>query len=299
MDKLYSPATIKQIREKYKFRFSKSLGQNFLIDGNIVNNIIEGAQIGPSDLVIEIGPGMGVLTVAAAEKAAAVTAIEIDAHLISILQETLAGYDNITVIHGDIMKMDLGQIIPDAMAGIKKEITAVKVIGNLPYYITTPIIMKLLEEKGHAGNFDSITIMLQKEVAERIKAFPGSKTYGALSVAIQYYCEVELLATVPKEVFVPRPQVDSTVIRLDLRKTPPVMLLSESMFFSVIKAGFGQRRKMLLNALTGLEGAGKAEVGELLERAGIDPGRRAETLTLEEFAGVANVWAGRELIDKG
>lgn len=299
MDKLYSPATIKRIREKHEFRFSKSLGQNFLVDGNIVNNIIEGAQIGPEDLVVEIGPGMGVLTAAAAEAAGAVTAVEIDSHLIPILHETLAEYDNVTVIPGDIMKMNLGEIIRNALKDVKKEITGVKVIGNLPYYITTPIIMKLLEENGCASNFDSITIMLQKEVADRIKSPPGTRTYGALSAAVQYYCTVEFLTIVPKEVFVPRPKVDSAVIRLDLRKEPPVSLLSEAMFFSAIKAGFGQRRKTLLNALTGLDGTDKAETGALLQAAGIDPGRRAETLSLEEFASIANRWASRKAGGKG
>lgn len=299
MDKLYSPTTIRRIREKYEFRFSKSLGQNFLADGNVVNSIIQGAGIGPEDLVLEIGPGIGVMTAAAAEKAAHVIAVEIDRNLIPILEETLAQYDNVTIVCGDIMKTDSRVLIQEALEKTKRTITGVKVIGNLPYYITTPIIMKLLEEKrNHKFQYDSITVMLQKEVAERITSPPGSRIYGSLSVAVQYFCTVEMLARVPKEVFVPRPKVDSAVIRLDLRKEPPVELISEDMFFAIVRAGFSQRRKTLLNTLAGLCGAGKEETKVLLEEAGIDPVRRAETLSLQEFASVANLWEQRFGHDK-
>ncbi|MGI6751761.1 MAG: 16S rRNA (adenine(1518)-N(6)/adenine(1519)-N(6))-dimethyltransferase RsmA [Anaerovoracaceae bacterium] len=291
MDRLYSPSIIRRIREKHKFSFSKGLGQNFLADGNMVNAIIEGAGICPGDLVLEIGPGMGVMTAAAAEIADRVVSVEIDESLIPILEETLAEYDNVTIVSGDFMKMSPEKLLEDALRDTDKNITGVKVIGNLPYYITTPIIMKLLEERPRGKiQYDSITIMLQKEVAERIMSPPGSRVYGALSVAVQYYCRVKLLRIVPSEVFIPRPKVDSAVIRLDLRREPPVEVKSEKTLFVVIRAGFSQRRKTLLNALTGLKGKDKGEIKLLLEKAGIDPNRRAETLSLQEFASIANLW---------
>lgn len=294
MDKLYSPTTTKKIINKYGFRISKSLGQNFLTDRNIVDNIIRGAGIEKEDLVIEVGPGMGVLTAAAAEKARRVIGIEIDENLIPILRETLKEYDNVRIVRGDFLKMDLGALIREtregAAAGNPESFANVKFIGNLPYYITSPIIMKVLEE--HAkGMYDiqSLTVMIQKEVADRIRAVPGTKAYGALSVAVQYYCAVEMVAVVSKEVFVPKPKVDSAVLHLSIRKEPPVKLLDPAMFFAVVKAGFGQRRKTLLNSLTGLSGMDKQQIQSLLNRAGIDPARRAETLTLHEFAVIANL----------
>lgn len=282
--KLYAPSTIKELKTKYDFHLSKSLGQNFIADGHIIDKIIESSHIGEEDLVIEIGPGMGVLTAAAAQKAEKVIAIEIDKALMPILEETLAEYDNVEIINQDILEADLCQIIKE-----QNHRGGVKILGNLPYYITTPIIMKVLEDRVPA---DSITIMMQKEVADRLKAMPGSKTYGAISAAVQYYCQVNLVASVPKEVFVPRPKVDSAVLRLDIRRESPVALISEQVFFSCIKAGFGQRRKTLLNALTGMGGLSKQEVRTVLELAEIDGIRRAETLTLEEFARIANQIAG-------
>jgi 16S rRNA (adenine1518-N6/adenine1519-N6)-dimethyltransferase len=283
--KLYSPATINEIKNKHGFKLSKSLGQNFLTDKNIIDKIIEKSYIGKNDLVIEIGPGIGVLTAAAAEEAGKVIAIEIDRNLIPILQETLSAYDNIEVINSDVLKTDFGTILEqnNEIGGQKRG--GVKILGNLPYYITTPIIMKILEDRVPA---DSITIMLQKEVADRIKAAPGTKTYGALSVAVQYYCTVSHVASAPKEIFVPQPKVDSTVIRLDIRKEKPVVLNSEEAFFAVVKAGFGQRRKTLLNSLTGVYGLTKDEIAAVMSTAGIDPVRRAETLSLDEFAALAN-----------
>lgn len=283
--KLYAPSTIKIIKEKYGFRLSKSLGQNFLTDKNIIDKIIDASDITSDDLVIEIGPGIGVLTAEAAEKAKKVIAIEIDKNLIPILNDTLAEYDNVEIINDDVLKVDLNQIIKQA--NCKK----VRIIGNLPYYITTPIIMGILEKGIHA---DSITIMMQKEVAERIKASPGGKTYGALSVAVQYYCTVENVAIVPKEVFVPVPKVDSAVLRLNIRKDKPVSLLDERMFFKCIKAGFGQRRKTLQNSLMTLGDISKEQVKASLESVGIDGIRRAETLSLEEFAKMANEFSKRE-----
>ncbi len=283
--KLYSQTTIREMKQKYNFHFSKSLGQNFLTDKNIIDKIVEGSMIGKQDLVIEIGPGMGVLTAAAAAVAGKVVSIEIDQKLIPILQETLQEFDNIEIIHGDVLKTNLQEIVEQnkEINGLKTE--NVRIIGNLPYYITTPIIMKILEDRVSA---DSITIMMQKEVAERIKAMPGSKVYGALSVAVQYYCTVAHVANAPKEIFMPQPKVDSNVIRLDVRKEKPVLLKSEEAFFSVVKAGFGQRRKTLLNSLTGIHGLTKEEVAQVMLTAGIDPIRRAETLSLQEFAALAN-----------
>lgn len=279
--KLYAPSTIKDIKERYGFKLSKSLGQNFLTDKNIIDRIIESAEIGPDDLVIEIGPGIGVITREVAETARKVIAVEIDKNLIPILKETLKDYDNVEIINKDILKTDVNGLID----GCKEKFAGVKILGNLPYYITTPIIMKLLEDGVKA---DSITIMMQKEVADRIKALPGTKAYGALSVAVQYYCTAEAVVNVPKEVFMPQPKVDSTVLRLCIRKEKPVILEDRDMFFRCVKAGFGQRRKTLLNSLMGIDNITKDIVRDALEKAGIDPSRRAETLNLEEFAKLSN-----------
>ena len=282
--KLYAPSTIEAIKEKHRFQLSKSLGQNFITDKHVIERIVEGADLSEKDLVIEIGPGIGVLTAEAAQQAAKVIAIEIDSKLIPILGETLAEYDNVEVINQDILKTDLNGII-DEQRQLGNFTGDVKIIGNLPYYITTPIIMHILENSIHA---ESITVMMQKEVADRIKASPGNKTYGAISAAVQYYCEVEQVISVPKEVFVPRPKVDSAVLKLTIRKETPVDLIDEKAFFVCIKAGFGQRRKTLLNSLTGTYGLSKDEIRTILEKAGIDPVRRAETLDMNEFADIAN-----------
>ena len=282
--KLYAPSTIADIKERYNFQLSKSLGQNFITDKSIIERIIEGSGADKDDLVIEIGPGIGVLTAEAAETAARVIAVEIDRKLIPILSETLAEYDNVSIINQDILKTDVNRIIEEEQAA-GSFTGAVRIIGNLPYYITTPIIMGLLESGVKA---DSITIMMQKEVADRIKASPGGKIYGAISAAVQYYCTVEQIAVVPKEVFVPRPKVDSAVLNLHIRKEKPVDLIDEKMFFACIKSGFGQRRKTLLNSLTGMAGLSKEEIKAVLSAAEIDPIRRAETLSMEEFAAIAN-----------
>ena len=282
--KLYAPSTIREIKEKYGFRLTKSLGQNFLTDKNIIDRIIEGAQIGENDLVIEIGPGIGVITYETSIAARKVIAVEIDRNLIPILAETLTERDNIEVVNRDILKTDVNALIAEAREK-DPAIEKVRIIGNLPYYITTPIIMKLLEEGVCA---DGITVMMQKEVADRIKAPTGNKTYGALSVAVQYYCEVEGVVNVPKEVFVPQPKVDSAVLNLKIRKEKPVELMDDQVFFQVVKAGFGQRRKTLNNSLMGVEGITREIAGAALEAARIEPSRRAETLTLEEFAKLSN-----------
>lgn len=283
---LYNPSVIRGIKNKYRFKFSRSLGQNFLTNKEVIDGIVEGADITKEDLVIEIGPGIGVLTAAAAEKAGKVIAIEIDTNLVTILGDTLAEFDNVKVINENVLKLNLAKIIEEEAGDYK----AVKVIGNLPYYITTAIIMKLLEEKLPV---ESITIMMQKEVADRIKSEPGSRIYGAISVAVQYYCRVNVVENVPKEYFMPMPKVDSAVLRLDVRKEAPVNLLDEKMFFRCIKAGFSQRRKTLLNSLTGT-GFGKGVISKCLVNAGIDGKRRAETLSLSDFAAVAN-----ELVKEG
>ena len=283
---LYNPSVIRGIKNKYGFKFSRSLGQNFLTNKEVIDGIVEGADITKEDLVIEIGPGIGVLTAAAAEKAGKVIAIEIDTNLVTILGDTLAEFDNVKVINENVLKLNLAKIIEEEAGDYK----AVKVIGNLPYYITTAIIMKLLEEKLPV---ESITIMMQKEVADRIKSSPGSRIYGAISVAVQYYCRVNIVEDVPKEYFMPMPKVDSAVLRLDVRKEAPVNLLNEKMFFRCIKAGFSQRRKTLLNSLTGT-GFGKGVISKCLVNAGIDGKRRAETLSLSDFAAVAN-----ELVKEG
>lgn len=281
---LSSAATIQEIKDRHNFQLSKSLGQNFITDRNVLEQIMDGSGAGPEDLVLEIGPGIGVLTAEAAERAKEVVAIEIDKKLMPVLEETLAEYDNVKIINQDILKTDLKEIIEEYRR--EGRFTGkVRIIGNLPYYITTPIIMKILEEGVPA---DSITIMMQKEVADRIRSGPGSKAYGAISVAVQYYCNVEKVASVPKEVFVPRPKVDSTVLNLIPLEEKRVNLADEHAFFACVKASFAQRRKTLLNSLSAAGGMEKEQVREILERAGIDSSRRAETLSIEEFGRLAN-----------
>jgi 16S rRNA (adenine1518-N6/adenine1519-N6)-dimethyltransferase len=277
---------IKKIGRQHDFRMAKSLGQNFLTDQSVIERIVAASETGPADLVIEIGPGMGVLTREAAEAAGKVVAIEVDARLIPILRSTLALCGNVVVVHEDVLKTDIRELISrERTLPGGTEAEHVRIVGNLPYYITTPILMKLLEER---LDISSVTIMVQKEVAERIAAPPGSRTYGALSVAVQYFCDVEYVVDVPKEVFIPVPKVDSAVLHLRLRNKPPVDLLSEKLFFDCVKKSFGQRRKTLHNALTGVCGLDKQQTGALLLACGIDPARRAETLSLSEFASLAN-----------
>ena len=288
--KLYSPATIRYIKDKYGFKLSKSLGQNFLTYKNIIDKIIEGSNITEEDFVIEIGPGIGVITREAAGAAGKVTAVEIDSNLMPVLQETLGDLDNVNVVNRDVLKTDLNQLAKEEMAE-NPNLKKVRIIGNLPYYITTPIIMKILEEGVKA---ESITVMMQKEVADRIMAEAGSKARGALSVAVQYYCTVSSVANVPKDVFVPVPKVDSTVLRLDIRKEKAVDVKDDKMFFTAVKSGFGQRRKTLLNSLSAGSGFSKDQIREILNEAGIDPIRRAETLTIDEFAKIANAMSDRK-----
>lgn len=288
--KLYSPLTIRYIKDKYGFKLSKSLGQNFLTDKNIIDKIIEGSNITEEDFVIEIGPGIGVITREAAEAAGKVTAVEIDTNLMPVLEETLGDLENVNVVNRDVLKTDLNQLAAEQMAE-NPSLNKVRIIGNLPYYITTPIIMKILEDGVKA---ESITVMMQKEVADRIMAEAGDKARGALSVAVQYYCTVSRVCNVPKEVFVPVPKVDSTVLRLDIRKDKAVDVKDDKMFFKAVKSGFGQRRKTLLNSLSSGSGFDKDQVREILDEADIDPIRRAETLTIDEFAKIANCMSDRK-----
>ncbi|MDO4393038.1 MAG: 16S rRNA (adenine(1518)-N(6)/adenine(1519)-N(6))-dimethyltransferase RsmA [Bacillota bacterium] len=287
---LYEKSTIEAIKASHNFKLSKSLGQNFITDYSVIEDIVYGSGVGSDDLVIEIGPGIGVLTDAAADVAARVIAIEIDDKLIPILNETLAHHDNVRIIHEDVLNVDINSVIAEERSAGSFG-GDVKIMGNLPYYITTPIIMGLLEKGVDA---ESITVMMQKEVADRIKAKPGSKAYGALSVAVQYYCNVEQVCLVSKEVFLPKPKVDSSVLKLTLRENKPVKLIDEQIFFECIRGGFGQRRKTLLNSLTGVRGMGKDQVRNILESVGIDGIRRAETLTIEEFAALANAVSEQE-----
>ena len=278
--KRYQPSTIKELRDRFGFRFSKSLGQNFLTDKNIIDSIIEGSGVTGDDLAIEIGPGIGVITRELAQIAHKVIAIEIDTDLLPILQVTLGDLDNVEVVNEDVLKTDLKGLI------YREEFTGkVRVIGNLPYYITTPIIMKLLQD---APGLDTITVMMQKEVADRLKAAPGSKDCGAISLMVQYYSEITEVVKVPKTVFVPQPKVDSMVLRLDVRKEPAVPVKDPEFMFKVIKAGFGQRRKTLLNALSVLEGYTKDDIRNALEDCGIDPTRRGETLDIAEYASLSD-----------
>lgn len=258
------------------FRFLKSLGQNFLQDEEVIEKILDGSDIGPDDLVIEVGPGAGALTVEAAKRAGKLIAIELDERLIPVLNAALINQDNAEIINADILKTDIGALIRDNPVPGK-----VRVIGNLPYYITTPIIMKFLEE---GEGVDTITVMMQKEVADRLTADPGTKECGAITLETGYFAEVSRICDVPKEAFIPMPKVESAVLRLDVRKEPPVEVADKDFLFDVIKAGFTLRRKTLRNSLMTLGGVTKNQVEQALEEAGIDPVRRGETLSLQEYA---------------
>jgi 16S rRNA (adenine1518-N6/adenine1519-N6)-dimethyltransferase len=276
-----------EIIQKYQFRFQKKYGQNFLIDGNILDKIIDSAQISKEDCVLEIGPGIGTMTQYLAEQAREVVAVEIDKNLIPILKDTLSDYDNVTIINEDILKVDIQKIVQEKNGG-----RPVKVVANLPYYITTPIIMALFES--HVP-LKSVTIMVQKEVADRMQVGPGTKDYGALSLAVQYYAKPEIIAKVPASCFMPRPNVDSTVIRLTRYEVPPVQTVDEAYLFAVIRASFNQRRKTLANGLTnaGNLGVDRQMVETVLEEMGLPKTVRGEALTLEQFADLSNRLIGR------
>jgi 16S rRNA (adenine1518-N6/adenine1519-N6)-dimethyltransferase len=279
-----TPIRTKAILEKYGFSFKKSLGQNFLIDTNILKRIVEHAGLSETSGAIEIGPGIGALTEQLAKNSQKVVAFEIDQRLLPILKDTLSPYPNVTVIHQDVLKADVKAVMDSEFSGIDD----VMVVANLPYYVTTPIIMKLLED--HLP-IRGIVCMLQKEVADRISAKPGTKDYGSLSIAVQYYTEAETVMIVPKTVFVPQPNVDSAVIRLTRRQTPRVEIKDESFFFQVTRSSFAQRRKTLFNNLQSGLPNGKEKkqlILSVLEEVGIDPTRRGETLSIEEFASLSD-----------
>ncbi|NEW09603.1 16S rRNA (adenine(1518)-N(6)/adenine(1519)-N(6))-dimethyltransferase RsmA [Paenibacillus sp. SYP-B3998] len=279
VDDVATPSKTKQIIKKNGLVLKKSLGQNFLIDQNILNKIVSAAELGPDKAALEIGPGIGALTQQLAKLAGRVLAVEIDQRLLPILDETLAPYPHATVVHGDILKLDLSEIFQQHFEGAN----GVSVVANLPYYITTPIIMKLLEEKLPLEN---IVVMIQKEVADRMAARPGTKDYGSLSIAVQFYCEPELVTIVPRTVFVPQPNVDSAVIRLRVRKTPAVEVEDVDFYFAVVQASFVQRRKTIYNNLAArfFTKENKPELEALLVGCGIEPQRRGETLSMEEYA---------------
>lgn len=279
-----TPARTKAILAKHGFQLKKSLGQNFLIDLNVLHNIVEASGFSETDGVIEIGPGIGALTEQLAKKAKKVVAFEIDDRLIPVLEDTLSPYDNVDIIHNDVLKANIGEVIETTFSATD----AVHVVANLPYYVTTPILMKLLEER---LPLKSITVMIQAEVADRIAARPGTKEYGSLSIAAQYYAEAKNMLTVPATVFVPQPRVDSAVLRLNIREQPAVDVIDEKWFFNVFHASFANRRKTILNNLVhNLAGKEKKEaVQKALVEADIDPKRRGETLSPEEFAKLSDV----------
>ena len=280
MDRLSSHKATKEVVQKHNFKFSKSLGQNFLIDTNVIDRILEGARVQEGDYVIEVGPGIGTLTKEMGRTAEKVVAIEIDKTLIPILEETLADFPNIEVINQDILKVDVQELVKAKLNG-----GPVKLIANLPYYITTPIVMKFLEEDIPVTD---IVVMVQKEVADRMNAKPNTKDYGALSVAVQYYCDTEIVAKAPRHMFMPQPNVDSTVIGLHVREEKKYNVDNEDIFFKTVKASFGQRRKTLLNSLGGLGFLSKDQIKIALQEANIDEKRRGETLSIEEFASLSN-----------
>ena len=273
-----SPEVVHYICKRFDIKMSKKLGQNFLIKRGIVDEIVHAAELTPGEPVLEVGPGIGTLTQGLAQSGADVTAIELDRRLLEVLDTTLASYDNVRIVHGDVLKLDVPTIMNHK---------PFKVVANLPYYITTPIIMSLLESK---LPIERLVVMVQKEVALRMVAQPGTKDYGALSVAVQYYTEPDIVLDVPPKSFLPAPAVTSSVIRCMLRDKPPVDVIDEKLFFRVVKAGFAQRRKTFSNTMK-TTGLSKDRIEELLEKANIDGQRRGETFTLQEFADVANVWA--------
>ena len=286
MANLGIPKNTIEIIQKYNFAFQKKFGQNFLIDTHVLEKIISAAGVTKDDMVLEIGPGIGTMTQYLAEHAKRVVAVEIDSNLIPILEETLAGYDNITVINDDILKVDINALAQEYNGG-----RPIKVVANLPYYITTPIIMGLFESN---VPIDNIAVMVQKEVADRMQVGPGSKDYGALSLAVQYYAEPYIVANVPPNCFIPRPGVGSAVIRLTRHQEPPVDVKDAKLMFRLIRASFNQRRKTLLNGLANSPelSFSKEQITSAIEKMGLPASVRGETLTLEQFAHLSNLLGG-------
>ncbi|MBR4993575.1 MAG: 16S rRNA (adenine(1518)-N(6)/adenine(1519)-N(6))-dimethyltransferase RsmA [Lachnospiraceae bacterium] len=282
MANLGNPKNTIQILDKYGFNFQKKYGQNFLIDSNVLEKITEAAMITKDDCVLEIGPGIGTMTQYLCESAGWVFAVEIDKNLIPILEDTLSDYDNVTVINEDVLKLDIAKLAKE-----KNEGRPIKVVANLPYYITTPIVLGLLEG---GVPLKSITIMVQKEVAERMQVGPGTKDYGALSLAVQYYCKPEIVCQVSPECFIPRPNVGSAVIRLDRYENPPIEVKDDKAMFKLIRAAFNQRRKTLSNALSNAGiGISREKCVEALKTMGLSETIRGEALTLEEFAKLSDI----------
>lgn len=283
MATLGNPKNTIAVLQKYRFNFQKKFGQNFLIDTGILEEIIDAANITKDDFVLEIGPGIGTMTQYLCEAARAVVAVEIDTNLIPILKDTLCEYNNVEVLNEDILKVDIAKLAAEKNGG-----KPIKVVANLPYYITTPIIMGLFES--HVP-IDSITIMVQKEVADRMKEGPGSKEYGALSLAVQYYAKPEIVVQVPPSCFMPQPKVGSAVIRLTRHEQPPVTVKSEKLLFQVIRASFNQRRKTLANGLAnfGAFGLPKEQLQQCIEELGVPGNIRGEALSLEQFAQLSNI----------
>lgn len=283
MADLGKPQNTIAVLQKYNFNFQKKYGQNFLVDPRVLERIIHAAGISQEDYVLEIGPGIGTMTQYLCEHAREVAAVEIDRNLIPILEDTLSAYDNVTVLNQDILKTDINLLVEEQNQG-----RPIKVVANLPYYITTPIIMGLFESHVPA---ESITVMVQKEVAERMQAGPGTKDYGALSLAVQYYAKPEIVANVPPNCFIPRPKVGSAVVRLTIRKGKAVQAEDEGLMFSIIRASFNQRRKTLVNGLNNAPGLalGKAQVAQALEKMGLSPNIRGEALELGQFAALSNL----------
>lgn len=281
--KLSNPQNTIQVIQKHGFAFQKKFGQNFLIDAHVLDKIIAAAGVTADDMVLEIGPGIGTMTQYLAERARQVAAVEIDTNLIPILKETLSDYDNVTVINEDILKVDIKKLAEEYNGG-----KPIKVVANLPYYITTPIIMGLFES---GVPIDNITVMVQKEVADRMQVGPGSKDYGALSLAVQYYAEPYIVANVPPNCFIPRPNVGSAVIRLTRHQTPPVEVKDRELMFKLIRASFNQRRKTLLNGLNNSPelSFGKEQIAAAIEQLGVPAAVRGEALTLEQFARLSDL----------
>lgn len=285
-NKLSNPKNTIEVLQKYGFNFQKKFGQNFLIDSHVLEKIIAAAGVTKEDFVLEVGPGIGTMTQYLAESAREVVAVEIDRNLIPILEDTLSPYDNVSVINEDILKLDIGRLVEERNGG-----KPIKVVANLPYYITTPIIMGLFES--HVP-IENITVMVQKEVADRMQVGPGTKDYGALSLAVQYYAEPYIAANVPPNCFIPRPGVGSAVIRLTRHQTPPVTVEDEKLLFQLIRAAFNQRRKTLQNALNNSQELNlpKERIVAAIESLGVSPTVRGEALTLEQFAQLANFLTG-------
>lgn len=275
---LSNPTETKAVLDMFGFSFAKKYGQNFLIDGNIVSNIVKNAGITKEDTVLEIGPGIGTMTQVLCEQAKNVIAVEIDKRLIDVLTFTLRDYDNVTVINSDILKCNIEELCKQYSSNGR-----LKVVANLPYYITTPIIMELLE-KNNNSVIESITVMIQKEVAERLGAEPGNKDYGAITLSINYYSDANIVMTVPASCFMPRPNVDSAVIRMDIYDKPPVATMDEVKMFKVIKAAFSQRRKTLVNSVSSSTDIAKETILKSLNEMGLSESVRGETLSLEQFA---------------